>query len=236
MRDGLADAPDGAHERGRGIVSVPWPSGEQWCRGAGISMGEMIDARVSIDYVTESRRDRTGPWVERLAAVAVWRGRPGWLGGRWWLRDALATIWPPLRRRQPPPPTPPPDVPEGWMRGGSPQGNAWTVFDPERRVLHIRGQAYPLPDDGSTLVLLIDRADDASRPPAVATRTLPSAPRARPERAGPTAPDKKKEAAFARAVRDEHRAMSEIWRALVHGDPVVRAFIEQKNHPDRDPP
>ncbi|HKG95348.1 MAG TPA: hypothetical protein VKA84_25740 [Gemmatimonadaceae bacterium] len=204
-------------------TTTPRPGSDYQSRGAGVS-GEQIDARVDINYITESRREPGGPRVERLVGVAVWRGREGWLGGSW-VGDLLAGVWGRLRGR-PPEPRRWPETPEGWVAAGANFGAAWTLYDPQLRVLRVLEREYPVPDDDRALVLLIDRADGAGGPPLVTAHAIAAPPRARRE---PDAATLRDAAARARTLVEDVRARDEGWRALVRGDPTVRAFIEGRS-------
>lgn len=87
-----------------------------------------------------------------LAAAVVWRVAPP--PQRWGLRDLLRQLRLRfgslgagfhLRGRF-----------EPWSGSSGPQGEWETLYSPDRRVVRVLGREYALPEDGRTLMLLID--------------------------------------------------------------------------------
>lgn len=108
------------------------------------------------------------PGMVRLASVAIWRGPDA--PRRWSVRRVLRRLrsrFGPLglglhfRWNSP-----------RWTGSAGADGEQQTLFDPERRIVRVLGRDHPLPDDGRTLVLLVDERASAGRAPRVTVRRM----------------------------------------------------------------
>ena len=156
---------------------------------------------------------------QRLAAVVVRRFTPPRRVPP--LRAALSVLRDVVR---PPKPRVSGDLsplPDGWDAASDRGGPREVLFIRARRVVRVSGQEYPLPEDGSTLAVLVDERTEAH----VLTRThvlrLPAVPRPPLD---------------AREARDEvHRRFLEHndhanthWRECVMADAVVSSFLARR--------
>lgn len=112
--------------------------------GVSVSLG----GRYQCTYLDEEVREFD---ATRLAAVVIQRVAPDRQRTTLWrtLRQAVASFG----KSPPPPPFVP--LPAGWTAGSGMGGRREVLFSSERRLVCVAGRDYHLPDDGSTLALLV---------------------------------------------------------------------------------
>jgi hypothetical protein len=163
--------------------------------------------------------DVPGGAEQRLAAVVVRQFTPPPRDPP--LRAALSFLREVVRR-----PTPPASgdfhrLPAGWDAASDHGGEHEVLFSRGRRVVRVQGQDYPLPEDGSTLAVLVDERVDAR----VSTRThllhASTVPKPSPD---PT--DGKDE--VLRRCRQHNDRTNARWRECVMADAVVASFLAQR--------
>jgi hypothetical protein len=181
--------------------------------------------------VTDSAADG----AERLVVAVLWRYPEPVVPRRSAaaaIGHILAAVIDVLRRavgRPPSPQEPTWSPPEGWT-------GTWSGGDGTRAVLYHRAQRrvrildeeHVAPDDGRTLVLLVDgtstsAAGAAPARPRIRAHALALVAQAAEVRE-PPAPAGRRRRAWELAQLDAHQARHARWRELVLADPVVRAF------------
>lgn len=167
---------------------------------------------VQVVYFSE---DVPGGGGTRLAVAVVWRTGPGSEAPAWRrmvrrLRFRLRGLTRGFHLR---------GMGRHWAGSSGLNGEQETRYDVERRIVRVLGREYPVPRDGTTLVLLVDEGRRAKRMPPVVVRTV-VAPVVR-SREFEGAQDRE---ADADQVHDA-MAESQAWAAALETDPEVRAFM-----------
>lgn len=145
--------------------------------------------------------DVAEPRGSKLVAVVIWRSAPRTIDDR----GAERPRWTP---------------PAGWSGASDGDGRREVLLHRERRVVRVREREYPLPSDGTALLLLIDDSHGDEAPPSVTVGALAAPVYARPE-VDPTL-DK---AARVKLILDARRAEHQTWDRAVSSDPAVRGFL-----------
>ncbi len=146
----------------------------------------------------------------RLAAAAIWRipvTPLRWSVRRWlrWLRAYFGPLGIGLHLRWNFRP---------WTGSAGANGEQETLYDSERRTVRVLGRDYSLPEDGRTLILLIDERTDPTKRASVVLRRVAVPAVARESE----------------SVLDPQEPLSP-WVLLLQQDPVVRDFMAVPPHP-----
>jgi hypothetical protein len=105
-----------------------------------------------------------------------------------------------------------------WTGAAGRDGEQETLYHPARRVVRVLRREYALPEDGQTLVLLVDEAASAGRASDVTRHTLRAPSIAFPDPA--SSPRQAEESSV-----DPSSGEAAVWRQALQLDPVVRAFM-----------